>query len=703
MKNLPFALRALARVAALLALAALLSAGGPGGLPPLLFVSREPVEPGQVPGVGPYGRIASAGGRLMLRERSGRVREFLPTGRFFDVADPAVSYDARTVAFAAVENAGDPWRLWLVNADGSEIRPLTRSDRDLDVAAYYGPVSARRFARYDDVDPCWIPDGRVAFASTRFPLVSQQDGVLTTNLFTVRTDGSELLRISSERNGAEELSFDPTRGRLVFARWFVNRFRASDRDTMNVTAGFDGALPADTVDVWHAISCERDGDFLRLQGGDPRVRTGQMHYQPVVRADTTLVAVRSENPSLLPAPGRMGLHAFPHGFSAARPLAGFASPVGHSACAPTVLPDGSIVFSMDADGRGEWGLWWLSASEVTRGERVRPRLVLDLPRTFELDAVALVPRPIPPRPMFPVYYADTSAVVPRPDVDAIWVDERRVRFDCLNVFGNGPVDSPFPDAIPIQKGLKIRFFSVVPRPERDGADSLVWVGWAPVNYQGGVFVDATPADQPMFEQLVDSKGRVVHAPRGPAHVPGFNYARPAGGTKCIGCHVGHSALFVPESRGEGEFTNVSTSAKASASSVFAGTAGAQAAVDRRARTGEPAEVAWVADGDREQWLRLEWQTPIDARSVVVYSLSSLSGEKARIRVRRAELTLLRNGREVRRVPIETEWDPRGTVVNFPLTTIDALVLRPLEIQGSFRRRSVAAVAELETIARIAWE
>lgn len=703
MTNLPRALRAPARAAALLALAALLSGGGPGGLPPLLFVSRQPVETGQIPGVGPHGRFASAGGRLMLRERSGRVRDFLPPGRLFDVADPAVSYDARTVVFAAVENAGDPWRLWLASADGSDLRALTRSDRELGVAAYYGPQSARRFARYDDGDPCWIPDGRVAFASTRFPLVSQQDGVLATNLYTIRTDGTELLRISSERNGAEELSFDPTRGRLVFARWFVNRFRASDHDTMHVTAGFGDALPADTVDVWHAISAERDGDFLRLQGGDPRVRTGQMHYQPVVRADTTLVAVRSENSSLLPTPGRMGLHAFPHAFSAARPLAGFGAGAGHSACAPAVMPDGSIVFSMDPDGRGEWGLWWISASEVTRGDRVRPRLVLDRPGTLEMDAVALVPRPIPPPPMFPVYYADTSAVVPRPDLDAIWLDERRVRFDCLNVFANGPVDSPFPDAIPIQKGLKIRFFSTVPRPEREGGDSLVWVGWAPVNVQGGVFVDATPADQPMFEQLVDSRGRVVQSPRGPAHVPGFNYARPAGGTKCVGCHVGHSALFVPSSRGEGEFTNVSTSAKVSASSVFAGTAGPRAAVDRRARSGEAGDVAWVADGDEGQWLRLEWETDIDARSVVVYSLSSLSGEKARIRVRRAELALFRHGREVRRVPIETEWDPRGTVVSFPVTTIDALVLRPLEIQGSFRRRSVAAVAELETIARIAWE
>ncbi len=702
MRNLPF-LRFAALVVVLAAFAVTLSGGGTGGLPPIVFVARQPVGDEQVPGLGPDGRFASAGGKLMIRERNGAVRELLPAGRFFDVADPAVSYDAKTLAFAAVEHAGEPWRLWLADADGSHVRALTRSDRpDAEIAAYYGPVSARRFKRYDDVDPCWIPDGRVAFASTRYPLVSQNSGVLATNLFTIRTDGSELLRITTERNGAEEISMDPTRGRLVFARWWLSRFFASDLDTLHVTTDRARALPADTVDLWHAISCERDGEFLRLQGGDARVRSGQMAHQPVVRGDTTLIGVRPENSSMVPNGGRLGLQAFPHGFAAARPLAGWGSDLGWSACSPAVMPDGRLVFSMDETGKGEWGLWVMDARSVTQGDKRKARLLVDLPGTLELDAVALAPRPLPPPPMFPVYYADTNGVVPRPSVDAIWADERRVRFDCANVFANGPVDTPFPDAIPIQKGLKIRFFSVLPRPEADGADTLVWVGEAPVSPQGGVFVERTPGDQPMFEQIVDSKGRVVRAAAGPAHVPGFNHARPAGGTKCVGCHVGHSALFVPESRGEGEYTNVSPSATVTASGSAPGTLGPRAAVDRRT-LGDPAQVAWIADSSAGQWLKLEWQTPIDARGAVVYSLSSLSGEKTRIRVRKAELVLSLEGRVVRTVPIDREWDPRGTFVKFPVTRMDALTLRPLEVDGSFHRRPATAVAELETIARIAWE
>src|SRR5262245_3955446 len=69
-----------------------------GPVPPILFVSRNrPSDPAQIPGMGPHGRFVAPGGELMKRERSGRVRSFLPFGRFFDVSDPDVSWDGRSV------------------------------------------------------------------------------------------------------------------------------------------------------------------------------------------------------------------------------------------------------------------------------------------------------------------------------------------------------------------------------------------------------------------------------------------------------------------------------------------------------------------------------------------------------------------------------------------------------------------------------
>src|SRR5262245_29654158 len=160
-------------------------------VPALVFVSRQPatgVDAGQVPGTGPRGRTLEPGGRLLVRDANGKVRELVPATRFHDVSDPAVSWDGTTVAFAAVEHPGEAWRIWSVGTDGSGLLAVTHSDRALDLAPLGGDP-AGRFARYDDFDPVFLPDGRIAFASTRFPLRAQQGGGLASNLFVVSRGG----------------------------------------------------------------------------------------------------------------------------------------------------------------------------------------------------------------------------------------------------------------------------------------------------------------------------------------------------------------------------------------------------------------------------------------------------------------------------------------------------------------------------------
>ena len=161
------ALGALLALAALafLAIALLTGARKRDVLPPIVFVQRNDVPgSGLVPGVGPAGRTVVTGGRLVVLEPGGRLHPLVPDGQFFDVADPAVSYDGRWVAFAAVTARDSAWRVWICDAGGRDVRPLTRSDRP-------AVGGSAKFARYDDFDPCWLPDGRVVFASTRFPVL----------------------------------------------------------------------------------------------------------------------------------------------------------------------------------------------------------------------------------------------------------------------------------------------------------------------------------------------------------------------------------------------------------------------------------------------------------------------------------------------------------------------------------------------------
>ena len=65
----------------------------------------------------------------MLRESNGTVRELLPKGTLYDVSDPAVSFDARSIAFAGTPAPDSAWRLYVVDLDGHGLRAVTRLRR----------------------------------------------------------------------------------------------------------------------------------------------------------------------------------------------------------------------------------------------------------------------------------------------------------------------------------------------------------------------------------------------------------------------------------------------------------------------------------------------------------------------------------------------------------------------------------------------
>jgi hypothetical protein len=76
---------------------------------------------------------------------------------------------------------------------------------------------------YDDYDPVWLPDdAHLVFSSTRYPSFGHYSGARASQLFVVRDDGTELKRITSERNGADRALVDPLTGALVYARWWRN-------------------------------------------------------------------------------------------------------------------------------------------------------------------------------------------------------------------------------------------------------------------------------------------------------------------------------------------------------------------------------------------------------------------------------------------------------------------------------------------------
>lgn len=523
----------------------------PPGLPPIVFVARNPVpgEPNAIPGFGPHHRAVVTGGRLLVRERDGRVRELLPTGAFFDVSDPSVSPDARRIAFAGVVHPDSAWHLWVVGRDGEDLRQVTF---DMPHLRHLGEGD-------DDLDPCWVDDSSLVFASTRGTERAQYAAVAVTNLYSTAapsaTGSYGYTRITSERNGAEEPAMDWTRGRIVFSRWWFNRYQAA-RDTSGITTDPDHALARDTVNLWQTMEMSPRARVPRLAAGDLRTRRGTMGYQPAPLADGTIVAVYAANLGLSPRPGGTGIHALAPGFGRERRLAGALVPgrggdayggteglAPPSACAPAGLPDGRVLFSYAPGARGDFGLY------VVRADGTRLTRVLDLPGTLELDAAPVVRRRVPP-PEPPLAGDELEEPPPVPGPDGIV--QLRVsdtfRYHALDVFADGPEGSPARGAAPRVTGARLRFYRTVSQPWRAGGDSAFLIREVPIGPDGEADVKGLPAGTPLFEQLVGPDGRVLMTAHGPAHVAGSNAGTPGATSRCVGCHLGHSTLPLAPAR-----------------------------------------------------------------------------------------------------------------------------------------------------------
>ncbi len=666
-------------------------------LPRIVFVARFPLADGRIAGIGPAARVAAPGGELRVREHSGRVHALLPEGVLYDVADPSVSWDGTRIAFAATVHPDSAWRIWTVGADGQGLRRVTADPAPEERAGAEPHGAAKDGAaapRADDFDPCWLPDGRICFASTRLMMTSQQAGYPVSNLFVIGADGEGLFRLTSERNGAEAPSVDPRDGRIVYARWWFNRYlpmngAGADDLPPGITLDRAQAVRADTVDLWHAVSIRTDGDGIRLAGGDPRERSGQMAYAPLVRKDGTLIGVQADDRSLTGSPGALRIVEFRGGFAERRVLGNV------SAFAPALLPDGRLLCALESGGAGHFALGVMDPAHPAHAH-----VIADVAGRVVSGCAPLAPRPRPPamRPGM----VDPPGPRPLTRVDQLFDHVHTFRFDCLNVFATGPVDSRFPDAPPLTKDVRIRFFATLSRPAAAGGDTLVLVREAPVSPTGGVHQDDMPADVPMFEQLVDRDGNVLRSAMGPAHVPGLNFARLGSGTRCIGCHAGHSALEVPLNYSSATWVNASPSARVTASSRAAGTAGPRAAVDRLTR-GVAGRTAWIAASNRDEWLRLEWETPIEVRSVVLYALRLNRAQGTDVRIDRTEIRLLRDGRPVASVVHDGRLAASGTRVEFEPRVIDALEVRPLRVSGEVLGHRAAALAEIETDARLAYD
>ncbi len=129
--------------------------------------------------------------------------------------DPDLSFDARRILFAFKGAEHGDTSLYAIGLDGTGLTRLTHPSRDCPCPEKPAGLIGDG---HHDYTPCHLPDGRVAFVSTRTAgLVMCFNNHIAT-LHTMNADGSDLKPISV--NNVTE--FDPAvlpDGRIVYGRW----------------------------------------------------------------------------------------------------------------------------------------------------------------------------------------------------------------------------------------------------------------------------------------------------------------------------------------------------------------------------------------------------------------------------------------------------------------------------------------------------
>ncbi len=144
------------------------------------------------------------GGRLAIYSpKTGSVRTLLEDAAGA-VRDPQIHYDGKRVLFSYRKGGTHHYNLHEMNLDGSGLRQITRGD-------------------WDDIEPTYLPDGGIAFCSTRCKRYVPCWLAPVAVLFRCNADGSGLRQLSSN-NVSENTPAVLPDGRILYTRWeYVNR------------------------------------------------------------------------------------------------------------------------------------------------------------------------------------------------------------------------------------------------------------------------------------------------------------------------------------------------------------------------------------------------------------------------------------------------------------------------------------------------
>ena len=144
------------------------------------------------------------GGKLCRLELASHQLKILLDDPQGGIRDPIVYYDAQKILFSYRRGGSPYFHLYEISADGSNLRQLTD-----------GP--------YDDIEPCYLPDDRIAFISSRANRYVNCWITQVATLHRCNADGSHIERISANIE-QDNTPWSLPDGRILYTRWeYVDR------------------------------------------------------------------------------------------------------------------------------------------------------------------------------------------------------------------------------------------------------------------------------------------------------------------------------------------------------------------------------------------------------------------------------------------------------------------------------------------------
>ena len=382
------------------------------------------------------------------------------------VRDPCVSYDAQTILFSYRKGGSAHFHLYEIGADGKGLRQLTDGG-------------------YDDLEPCYLPDGGIAFVSSR---ARRWVNCWLTQVATVHrcdADGRRI-RMLSANIEQDNTPWPLPDGRLIYMRWeYVDRSQ---------------------VNYHHLWTMNPDGTQHNVFFGN--LHPGGLFIDAKPIPDSTdVLLIDSPGHGNVEHKGFVARVSAKEGPDVKQNLRRISKAGNYRD--PWALADGLYLAARDRD----LVLMDSSGSETN---------LFTLPGTFK-DCWLHEPRPLMPRRREPVISDKTD------------LSQANGTFSLENVYEGRHMAGVAKGAI-----QKLLILETLPKPINftGGMDPLSYVGTftlpralgtVPVEADGSAHF-TVPALRPVFFVALDARGRCVK------RMQSFTQLMPGERQGCVGCH-----------------------------------------------------------------------------------------------------------------------------------------------------------------------